>query len=363
MTRRTTILAATDLGASGTKVIDVTEKSQISRIMILFTVTLNTVSVMLNTLRKTVSKVELVDGGRVLYSASGDAIAGVNFFETGKLPFTHLSLTAADIAIGALELNFGRWLFDNEFALRPEMFANPQLRITYDEDACNTGAAANTFAVYADVIDNPPGGPSAGMLVTKDVQSYVFTASGHEYVNLPTDYPMRALFIKGHSIDHDTPALFGQIRVELNNGAMVLVDHGYTALCQIARDLGAVTLPVVLDAAVTACDLYVPMRYLNKIAIDYDATAFVTAQSKFALPAYKGPFIDVAASVDIKKQTGIVTGYLPGGVLPVSFGNPGVPDSWLAPSPADDLRADILASSDADSGDECEVLVQQAMRY
>ncbi|KKL75835.1 hypothetical protein LCGC14_2050890, partial [marine sediment metagenome] len=40
-------------------------------------------------------------------------------------------------------------LWDPLLAFDPKMFVNPQLNITFDEDACNTGAIVNELAVYA----------------------------------------------------------------------------------------------------------------------------------------------------------------------------------------------------------------------
>ncbi len=363
MKRQPTIMSATDLGASGTKVIDITETKQISRISILFSVTVATVSLMIGTLRKTVSKVEIVDGGKVLWSASGDALGGIDFYTSGKPSYTELSLTAADLLYGVIHINFGRYLYDKDLAFRPEMYDNPQLKITWDEDAANTSAVVNSFTVLADVDDNPAGGPAGGMLSVSDVKTYGMAVSSHDYTVLPVDRTIRAVYMRMFTEDHDADTLLDNVKLDVDNDSSVLLNVDGRQALQMLREYGLVTYPVVLDAAVTAKDLYLPTASQNKVAIDYDATAFVTAQSKFALAANKGAFQDIAASVDIKAETAIVSGLMPGGVMPLFLGDKNDPESWLTLPSTSTLRLDVTSSAAADVNDINEIIVESVIRY
>ena len=363
MKRKATLLAASDIGAAGTKIVDIDDIGQISSLYVAFSVDIVTVSVMLAPLAKTITKLELVDGGNVLASATGNTLNGVNFCEHGELPYQFLSLLVGATVSNVARLDFGRFQWDPEYALRPSMFKNLQLRITWDEDAANTGVIVNSFAVYADIDDAPKLGGAGGMFITKEVQNYAMAASANELIRIPVDKPIRSVYIAGDTIDHDAVDLFDNIKIDANNGGYTFYDQKALDLVRMLNEFPAVSLPVTLDDVVTAKDLYVPMAMDNRIAIESDATAHVTAQTNFALPAYKGQFIDIAASVDIQADFGTVPGRMPGGVIPFFLGDKNDPESWYRPALNDRLEATILSSSAADSGDTAYVLIQQVMSY
>jgi hypothetical protein len=361
--RKAEVLAPTDLGAASTKVIDIDIKSQISRLTIWFTVDNVTVSVMLAELRKVISKIELIDGGRVLASVPATVLAGINFYSEGVMPYTTVGLTVGNTATAVVHLDFGRFLWDAEYAFRPEMFSNPQLRITHNEAAWNTNAVVNSFAVHAHVDDSPPQGGAGGMLVTKEVQNYGFTASATEVIRIPTDQTIRGIFVVSESTDHDLLAGLDTVKLDVNSGQFVFFNEKVESLFQELVRLGPVTIPVTLDSAVSAMTLYLPTTQGNQLAIAYDAVNFVTAQSHFSVVTATGPKLAITASVDIQAETAVATGYAPGGVIPFWQGNPHDPETWYTPNASDQLRASILASAVSDSSDTGRVIVQQAIRY
>lgn len=363
MKRLTTLLAPTDLGAAGTKTVDIDTTGVISRMIIRFRLTVVTVSVMTKMVTDTISKIEIVDGGTVLFSASGGDAFALPYWEGHALPYQNISLTVGGFFECAILVNFGRWLYDPMLAFTPERFSNPQLKITWDEDACNASVVVNEFSVHAYEDDSPPGGGPSGFLMTKEVKSYAMTASAHEYTELPTDYPVRMLLVRGYSEDHAPVTLLSRLKLDVDNGRVVLVDHDIDDLFEILSSYPVIQVPVVLDNAVTAKTLFMPVSEDPQISVEYDATAFVTAQSKFAVPTYTGPKCALSASVDIKGQTAKIAGRLPACTLAIPFGDLKEPDSWLDIVGSRSLRADITATSDADSGDTTALVVQQYVRY
>lgn len=361
--RIATILAPKDLGPAGTEVIDIKAKDVFSRINMSWRVTNVTVSVMLDAVTACISKIELVDGSEVLASISAAELQAINFYDNLVMPHHKISLTVGGYFEVGLSLDFGRHLWDPEMAFDPNKFKNPQLKITWDEDACNTSAAVNEFAVYGHAFGE--GGPSpSGMLVNREIKQYAMAASSHEYTDLPTDRVIRKLIIRGYSTDHDPVTLFDTIKLSIDNDAHVPLE---IKAAQLDRILAA-TYPRIkefhtLDAAVTAKTLYSALSKDQQISISYDGTAFVTATSLFAVATWTGAKCALAASVTIGAKNAEVSGQMPGNCFPIDFGLPNEKASWLQAQGMGSVDLDILSSSDADSGDTTYLVVQQYRPY
>lgn len=363
MKRVDTLLAPTDIGTAGTYIIDINTRDQISALDVIFRAVNVTVSVMLNWVLACISKIEIVDGSDVKLSVSGAEAFALDYLTTGKLPYTEASLTVGGYFGFGARIHFGRMLWDHAFALRPDLMKNPQLRITWDEDACNTGAIVNTLEVYAHVDDAPPQGGAAAFLLTKQVKSYALAGAAHEYSDLPTDAPIRLMLIDAYSNDHDTEDLVDTIKIGMNNNSKILVDQSIRSIINASDRLGIESYPWTPDKVVTAKTFYSVFGSRNSVNLQYDATAHVTAQTKFALNAPTGPLNALSASVDIQADFADVSGRVPGCCVPIFFGDPKLEDSWLGVNPNDSLRADILGLAASDSGDTLALVTQQAKRY
>jgi hypothetical protein len=361
--RIATILAPTDLGASGTRTINVELKESISRIDFVWKATVATVSVMLDAVLAAISKIELVDGSEVLASVSGKEAQAQNFYDRREMPFNRFSLTIGGFHKAVCSLDFGRFLWDKELAFDPTKYSNPQLKITWNEDAANTSIVVNTFQIYAHVMSGPDVNP-IGYLSTREFYSYAMAASGNEYIDLPTDLALRNIMIQGESTDHAPDVLFDNLKISADNDAFVPLNmdglmYGRIIVGQYPKIVEAHDM----DAVVTAKTIYANVAKGAHISIEYDGTAFVTAQSLFAVATYTGALIELAASVDIQADTAIIAGTMPHSCFPVNFGDQMDIDSWMSMADIGSLKATLLASSDADSGDTTRIITQQLRRY
>ena len=362
--RIVTLQAAMDVGAAGTQVIDLNLQEQVSRIAIHWDCTNVTVSVMLANVLACLTQIEVVDGSDVLFSATGEALQGINRYDEGSMPHNHISLTVGDHFQAVCNIDFGRYLWDPMLALRPTMYKNPQLRITFDEDACNTAAVVNAMAVYAYVDEAPSGGGANGFLLTREHYRYQMAANGHEYIELPVDYPIRKMFVQGITADHDTNLLYHNFRMDIENGRKVPIDiDAAFYLDMLKSQYGPVVENHVLDAVVTAKVIFANTNLENHIVIDYDGTAFVDATSLFAVAAYTGEIINLGASVTIQADTCSIVGYVPHGVMPFDFGIPNEPESWLQTGGIKNIRLDVTAGGDADVGDQTVIITEQHVKY
>lgn len=361
--RIATILAPKDLGAAGTEVIDINVKNPISRLSMVWKVTNVTVSVMLAPVVDCISKIELVDGSDVLFSLSGAEAQALNYFDRKVMPYNAISLTVGGFFVAEMSIDFGRGLWDKELAFDPKKHTNPQLKITWDEDACNTSAVVNSFQVYAHIFENEAIKP-VGFLQSKEIKQYAMGASTHEYTDIPTDMAIRQMIVRAYSADHSPVTLLDTLKLSVDNDRSVPLNMKADDYFRMIKAYyPRVYEKITLDAVVTAKTIYANVSEELDININYDDTAFVTAQSKFAVPTYTGAKIALSASVDIQADTGHISGLLPHNCIPIPIGDQGNIGDWMAMEGIGSIRADILASSDADSGDTTYLILQQLRKY
>jgi len=221
-TRVATILASEDLGEAGTKIIDINLKDIISRIVIKFRAINGSDGISAHPAAN-LSKIEVVDGSDVLFSLSGHQAQAVNFFDRGKVPFSGIftwSGAGCEVFCG---IDFGRFLHDPILALDPNKFRNPQLKITFDENVCNTDCTENYCEVLANIFDEKVPTPT-GFFMTKDIYSYIIATSGYEYIDLPTDHVMQQIFVKCLLAGYDFTGEIDEFRLSEDNDKRVPLD-------------------------------------------------------------------------------------------------------------------------------------------
>lgn len=189
--RQAVILAASDIGSAGTKVIDLNIPDVISRIEVIFRAK-NGNSTWAAHPAKNISKIELVDGSDVLFSLSGQEAQSLNFYDRKISSDNHMTGSNGEFMRSNFGLDFGRQLYDRELALDPSKFTNLQLKITWDEDVANASATINDLTVLAHIFDQRVPTPK-GFLMNKELVSYTPSAGANEYINMPTDHPYRKL--------------------------------------------------------------------------------------------------------------------------------------------------------------------------
>lgn len=357
--RIATIMAGEDIGASGTKVKNINIKEPISRISICWGFKVATVSVMTGRVLDCISRVELVDGADVKFSVTGPQLHALNCYNRKRMPFNQTSLVVGQWCYRTIELDFGRWLWDEQFRLDPSLYNNLQLRITWDEDAANGSVVENLMFIHAYVMDKVSTA-GKGFIGAREIYSYDMAANGHEYIDIPVNYPLRSIMMQLESEDHHPAGLLSNIKASLDNDRKVLVNMTF-------GDFGAMNdskyprfhYHHTLDGAVTAKTIYCDLSQNLMINIQYDATDFVTAQSHFALPTLGGHKISLAASVDIKSVRAEIFGTHPDNCVMWLLGDEWSPGDALDVSGIENMQLDLTGSSDADSGDTGRIVVEQ----
>ena len=153
-----------------------------------------------NYIHDKVSRVEVVDGSDVLYSANMKDAQAVNWYMNKKFPYMLIDEGADAVQREVMRINFGRYLGDTDYYLNPADFTNLQLKETHSLNiAADSGFATGSglLSVIVHLMDGDIPSPR-GFLMTKEVYSYTSAASGVETIELPDDYPIRAMFVHSY---------------------------------------------------------------------------------------------------------------------------------------------------------------------
>ena len=254
-------------------------------------------------------------------------------------------------------------MYDSELAFRPELFINPQLKVTWDEDACNASVVVNSFEVTAFLDENPQAGQAKGMIMSKNIYSSVMAASTHDYCDLPVDYAYRGIMYHLYSEDHSPETLVDNMKLSLNNDASIPFDLSSLSFMSLNQLLWQrIIEEYTLDDALTAKTLYTNIGSNQQGVIAQDDTA-VTAAGEIQAWTWTGQVAALSTGVAVKSQTCVVSGDAPQSCLYAPLSDLENVEDFLQPGSSSSFRSDITMSSDADSGDTVSIVVDQVMNY
>jgi hypothetical protein len=184
-----------DMGTSGTLTFNLDFSDPISELSLLFEATNGASGNKDNPPEINISKIELVDGGEVLWDSPGVIAFGVWSQLNGSLPHCYRSGAVSDSIWTPINLLFGRYLYDKQFAFNPSAHRNPQLKITFDEATTRaagaTGFVSDSWNVSILVKLMEQAESPLAFLAMREVESYTSLASGDSKTELPTDRLIR----------------------------------------------------------------------------------------------------------------------------------------------------------------------------
>lgn len=218
--RTAVVLDRTDVGASGTKVVDINLRDVISRLWVTFRATCPTTPALTDHPAKAISKIEIVNGSDVLYALDGLESQALDFYDSGRDRHDNGSLATAWTNVCNFYINFGRKLWDTMLAFDPKRFDNPQIKITFDEDAGITSVVANELGIVADCFDEKAVSP-LGFLMAKEHFQYAPTANGWEYIDLPSDFPIRKVMLGGRLANFWVGSMWDTFKLSEDNDKKV----------------------------------------------------------------------------------------------------------------------------------------------
>lgn len=361
--REAEIFAPAYLGTAGTEPIQIKLADCISCIELIWDTTVVTVSDMLLPHAACISKVELVDGSEVLTALSGEEIQALAYHTKHGMPLDEISVVAGDHMRSVLPIYFGRKLYDPLLAFDPKKFRNPQLMVTWDQDAANTGVVVNSLTVRADVFDEKVPSPQ-GFLMTKEIKSYTPENDTPEYTNMPLDYPWRLLMIQSESTDKNPFEVMSQVRLAEERDKKVPLDMtGEEIFRKICQKLGPISQNVRLNETVAdAMALHLTPTYGQVCQVAYDDAA-LAATAQLAEASFAGCIASLAATVDVAPMRALVQGYAPHFCFAVPFGDLDDIDDWYDVTKLGNLTLTTLGAAAVGTTPAARIVLQQLRKY
>jgi len=359
--RLATILARQAVDADKTVVIDLNLADPVSRFEICYGCTSTGSGNVEHHAAKCVTKIELVDGSDVLYSLTGQEAQAVDFYHNRKEPQNQIKYLNASEAEMIFNLNFGRYLWDPLFSFDPAKFTNPQLKITIDISGGGFGSTGGYLTVVAHIFDGKSVSPE-GFLMHKEVVNYGLGSASHEYIDLPTDYPFRKMFIAAHTEGVGVQSLIDTIKLSEDNDRKVPFNltanellRSLVGQCPIYRE------SIIFAAGAQNNYVYcTPCHNIKAVSVPWEVSNVDISLTSFSPDGGK---VRVLGSDTITNVNSYIEGYAPHGAMEIPFGLPDEPGDWYDVTQLGSLRLDILSITGRSSSDTVQVFLQQLRKY
>lgn len=355
--RLATLLDRETADTATTKVIDVSLSEMISAFSIQFR-GYNSSDTPTAHPAKMISKIELVDGSDVLCSLSGMELQAINISEMGKPLYAELQYINHCYAIIALELRFGRHLWDEQLALDPTRFKNLQLKITHNKASGGSAPSAGQLSVLAHVFDEKVINP-VGFLVNREVFSYTLVASAHKYIDLPVDRPIRKIGIKALYTALQPWENVNKVKLYTDEQKKVIIND--VRLSDLLRCYANSVNPyfnetIRLYNDTTAVTSYCTSAFDTKMVF---ATFRGTDSAWLGLESYGGTFTQDLSAAEAGDL--IVYGKSPHGMFFMPMGVQEEIEDWFNAPGVGSAKLDLTAGGSANG--DVEITVQQLRKY
>jgi len=342
---------------AGTKVLDINVSDIISRLVVVVRGT-NSSWTPVGHPSLIVSKLQLVDGSDVLFSMRGCYAQAVSFYGTRKQPFSYCNYTDNGICNANIPIDFGRRLYDPELALNPKMFNNLQLKIDHDYSLGGATPDACTLEVWADLFDEFVPSP-LGFLMSKSHWTKTLVASTTDYIDLPTDHPIRLVMPAAFSNDEEPDINIDSIKLSEDHDKRIPFDAGTLELLQMFESLW----PIYEDYGEGRTSAGANVEFFFTPCKDLQLHAFPSVDSdahiNFPWSGGNGRNImgDVAAAIQVH-----ASGRCPHGVIPLPMGDLDKMDDWWDVTKLGNAQAKLVTGG-GDTSSLYELLLQQLRRY
>lgn len=209
------------LADSGTKTIDINVVDPITEILINFKVKNTTSAVDDTPAQEVIDKIELVDGGQVYMSMTGEEAVAVAAYNLGRYPGCWMDEGANAEQRCFIPIHFGRFFGDTEFGLDLDRLINPQLKITYAKDDDHV-TNMNTLEIMATLMQGAGRPPKC--LCVKTVESWITAAEGVHPIDMPVDRPWRRLFARTYEDGVWIGNQWAKFKLDCDLGQLIVFD-------------------------------------------------------------------------------------------------------------------------------------------
>ena len=331
--------------ADTTKVIDINLQDPISSIVLGFDFVKTGTYADLHPMAS-IKKIELVDGSDVLFSLDGYEAEALDWYNNGgKLRSNFNWYLLAGGPSRFIGINFGRYLWDPEYALDPKMFTNPQLRVTLDIDAWSSTGSYIYMTAWANLFDEAPVSLK-GFFMSKEIKQYTMASTVHEYTDLPTDFPYEGIYFRPYLIGTEPNQACSNIKISEDQDKKIPFDLGPS---DIVRTLLS-EYPEVVETIIYYVTTGIKYAFITPTTrVVALGQPWLAAAPDSGISCYNGDGgrLDVRSNSTAGNSQFIVRGYVPHCVYKLPCGLHKEPDSYYDVRNIGSLRADITGAAAA----------------
>jgi len=351
---------------ASTKTIDLDMRDPVSALYIEAEAQNGTTSNEDNWISDIITKVEIVDGSEVLASLTGHELEALHFYKQGRPPVLYPSEWASGWQRHGAYLLFGRKLWDKLFAIDFTRFSNPQLKVTWNLAAVRAVSATTAFAtgtfklsVIAKIMEDFPA--PARYLMDKKLLSFSSssTSGAEERKELPVDLPYRLLMTRHYVEGSDLDEVTSDLTLTADAGKFIAFDRKVKQLDAEAEERwGQLMLShnIVRASGGTVRGLTnKETRYAFFPSVSTQFTDFVYTLM-FSGAVKLETQTPAGGSAGTRRLWGTEWGHALYATLPIAFGDPDDPDTWLDPTIFKKLE--LIFTSGGTTG-TCEIVAEQ----
>lgn len=356
--RISTILAAESQTTAKTKVIEILDRDPLSSILLKFRTTA-TSDTMNGHGAKDITKLELIDGSDVLYSANGYLAQALAVYDRRCDSLSHGQHVSGNGEYNVFPIDFGRYLWDPVLALDPTRFKNLQLRITFTLTGAYSAGAAAEIEVLGFHFDEKVISPM-GFLSAKQFYDAACPANGSfHYVDMPTDMPYRKLILRGFADAKEPWYNIQTLRLDEDNQKKIPFDMDLETYARIMKGTWrAITESIAAYSSPTGTNFYVmPSDYYMTVMGCAEGLTYPLS----TLWANRGGKVSFLATGS-PAFFAMVRGYLPNHCWEIPFGDDKNVEDWYDVTKLGHLRARLEGGDNGTSG-TAQILTQQLRKY
>lgn len=220
--REVEVLRAESIATAGTKTIDINITDPISQMSVVWKKT-NSNRTPIAHPGKIVKNITICDGADVIFSMNGQDAQAMAYFTTNTQPASMINYETGQWSMQIAQIHFGRMLYDELLALDPKRFSNLQIKIEHDLALGGATGTVADLSVYAHCFDQKIIEP-VGYLYNKEIYSFLPVASSWYYIDLPTDYPIRAVMFGANECEDGPEYNIGQLKLTENQGKHIIAE-------------------------------------------------------------------------------------------------------------------------------------------
>jgi hypothetical protein len=308
-----------------------------------------------------IPQITLQNGSDKLFSLTGQETQGVDFYDNRVVPPNQMIYLTGNYSEMIFNINFGNFLYDPDWCLLTEMFKNLYLNISINIDGGGDEADDGYLTVFAHIFDDMAVSPK-GFLMTKEEKDYVLVSSGHEYTDLPVDYPYKQIFVRPQRYGTGPEYQINQVTLGINNKAVIPVDM---TMFQVLRNIVQVYPPyfesILVPGLTSAQYFYCTPCYWPTFQDTQWREEVATAEAS-VYSGDGGRFTHDAEAAGPNHQI-LARGWAPHAMVPILPIRSDGREEMFEFGSNDKLRLDLEGSSSVGTSQTCQIVTQQYRAY